>query len=122
MFGSVTGGGSSSTEGVRDRAGAGLRVCLQPRRLDRRGPDRDLHAAGHASAAATASSASSAPPPPNTLYEQFDGAGGTANKAQNYETGYDPYDSEAADDFEVPAGTTWTVNGIDIQGIAAAMD
>jgi len=35
---------------------------------------------------------------------------------QNFGTGYDMYDSEAADDFVVPSGTVWMINAVNIVG------
>ncbi len=88
-------------------------------------------AAGIAAAAFTVCSASAAPivsnhvgaaatpafPAPNgtsvVLYDQTDSAGTNGFPAQNFETAYDAYDSEGADDFVVPAGG-WTVDTVNL--------
>ena len=53
------------------------------------------------------------------LYDQLNGQT-TTNPAdissQDFETTLDAADSEAADDFVVPAGLTWSVDGIDVDG------
>ena len=53
------------------------------------------------------------------LYDQF-GSPTTANPAditsQDFEAGLDAADSEAADDFVVPPGATWTIDAIDLDG------
>jgi hypothetical protein len=36
--------------------------------------------------------------------------------SQDFETALDSADSEAADDFAVPAGMTWSIDGIDVDG------
>ena len=50
------------------------------------------------------------------LHDQFDNSATTITNSQNYESDFDSYDSEAADDFQVPAGTTWTVETIEVSG------
>jgi len=55
------------------------------------------------------------------LYEQLanlSAEGGVSS--QDFETGYDNYDAEGADDFVVPAGETWTINEIAILGSFSA--
>ena len=53
------------------------------------------------------------------LYDQLNGQA-TTNPAdissQDFETSLDAADSEAADDFVVPAGLTWSIDGIDVDG------
>jgi hypothetical protein len=53
------------------------------------------------------------------LYDQFNSQA-TANPvdiaSQDFEAALDGADSEAADDFVVPAGMTWSVDGIDVDG------
>ena len=53
------------------------------------------------------------------LYDQLNGQT-TTNPAdissQDFETSLDAADSEAADDFVVPAGLTWSIDGIDVDG------
>ena len=57
-------------------------------------------------------------PPPETLYDQYDHAGGEAEEiiSQDFLPESNRYDSEAADDFVVPEGTTWTVRQVDADG------
>ena len=47
------------------------------------------------------------------LYDQTDAAAGNGVPAQNFEVAYDAYDSDAADDFVVPAGG-WTVSSFNL--------
>ena len=53
------------------------------------------------------------------LYDQLNGQT-TANPvdiaSQDFEAGLDGADSEAADDFVVPEGMTWSIDGIDVDG------
>jgi len=53
------------------------------------------------------------------LYDELNGQA-TTNPAdissQDFETSLDAADSEAADDFVVPAGLTWSIDGIDVDG------
>jgi hypothetical protein len=41
---------------------------------------------------------------------------GTGINSQNYETFYDVYDDEAADDFTVPEGVRWKITEVDMAG------
>ena len=52
----------------------------------------------------------------DVLYEQMSGAGTNSLTSQNFETSFDTYDNQGADDFVVPAGQTWTVESIDVLG------
>ncbi|MCD6176575.1 MAG: hypothetical protein J7K29_01920, partial [Candidatus Cloacimonetes bacterium] len=55
------------------------------------------------------------------LYSQMDfvsSEGGVTS--QDFETAYDQYDAEGADDFVVPAGETWTINEVAILGSFSA--
>ena len=56
------------------------------------------------------------PPPADTLYDQYDHPGIRDTNSQDYEASYDEWDDEAADDFVVPAGSAWSINGLDVQG------
>ena len=59
-----------------------------------------------------------APVAPNVvLYDQYDNAGGTSLVAQDFESSFDAYDAEGADDFVVPSGETWNVDEVDILGV-----
>jgi len=51
------------------------------------------------------------------LYDQYNNAGATVVRSQNFEPAFDASDDEAADDFVVPAGlTAWIIDGVDVQG------
>lgn len=52
------------------------------------------------------------------LYDQITGVTPSGNGApsQNFEAAFDAYDSQGADDFVVPAGETWNINGVNIVG------
>src|SRR5262245_40501173 len=50
------------------------------------------------------------------LYNQYDNSGGVIVNSQNFEAAYDAYDDFAADDFVVPANTSWKSTGIGVQG------
>jgi subtilisin family serine protease len=56
------------------------------------------------------------PPPSGILYDQYNYAGTSAVSSQNFEPSLDLYDDEAADDFIVPFGQTWTVTRVDVDG------
>jgi hypothetical protein len=51
------------------------------------------------------------------LYDQSEADNPQAIRAENFETELDSYDSEAADDFRVPAGQTWKVTEVYVAGI-----
>ncbi len=88
-------------------------------------------AVGIAAAAFTVCSATAAPivsshvgaavapafPAPNgssvVLYDQTDSPGTNGFPAQNFESGFEAYDNEGADDFVVPAGG-WTIDTVNI--------
>ena len=58
-----------------------------------------------------------APAFPNVvLYDQYDNSGANATGSQDFEPNYDAYDDFAADDFVVPAGETWNIDEVDVQG------
>lgn len=48
------------------------------------------------------------------LYSQMDNLSSSNKAAQNFETANDAYDCEAADDFVVPEGKTWSIDAVDI--------
>ena len=51
------------------------------------------------------------------LYDQYDNASLNGTSSQNFEAANDAFDNELADDFVVPAGPGWGVNGIDVDGV-----
>jgi hypothetical protein len=54
--------------------------------------------------------------PDTVLYSQYNQLNETVISSQDFEPAYDSYDDQAADDFIVPAGQTWLVNGVDVAG------
>ncbi|HEV3473741.1 MAG TPA: Ig-like domain-containing protein, partial [Actinomycetota bacterium] len=50
------------------------------------------------------------------LHDQYNNSAQTTTNSQNYDTVSDTYDNEAADDFEVPAGATWTIATVEVAG------
>ena len=52
-----------------------------------------------------------------TLYDQNSNDAGAGVVSQNFETEFDAYDSQAADDFVVPAGQVWVVSEVDVTGV-----
>lgn len=50
------------------------------------------------------------------LYSQLDNASGNGAPAQDFEAAFDTYDNEAADDFVVPTGQTWSISGVNVVG------
>jgi len=53
------------------------------------------------------------------LYDQYDNATVTAPvdiTSQDFEPASDPFDTQAADDFVVPAGDTWDISEVDVMG------
>ncbi|MDA3927525.1 MAG: hypothetical protein PF541_01105 [Prolixibacteraceae bacterium] len=48
------------------------------------------------------------------LYSQFDNPAGNGAPAQNFETAFDVYDCDAADDIVVPAGKIWSIDEVEI--------
>ena len=53
----------------------------------------------------------------NVLYDQTDGAATTGTRSQNFEAASSSFDLQAADDFVVPAGHTWTIQQVNVQGL-----
>ncbi len=60
-------------------------------------------------------------PPPVTagtvvLYDQYNSPAGFDVVSQDVETVLDAFDAFDADDFTVPAGETWSIDGVDVDG------
>src|SRR5690349_2931544 len=55
--------------------------------------------------------------PTSILYDQYNNPSTSGTSAQNFEAANDPFDDETADDFVVPAGQTWGLNGLDVAGL-----
>jgi len=69
-----------------------------------------------ASLAALPASAAALDPDLRILWDQRDGDSGITVVAQNFETQFDAYDCQAADDFVVPEGETWVLKTIEAIG------
>src|SRR5262245_59485703 len=54
------------------------------------------------------------------LYNQYDNSGTVSLASQNFEAVYDAYDNQLADDFNVPANTSWKISGVGVQGFVTA--
>src|SRR5437764_1625977 len=55
------------------------------------------------------------PPGTVTLYDQNDNDNGVGIVSDDFDSGsFDSYDSQIADDFKVPKGTTWKVKEVDV--------
>ncbi len=50
------------------------------------------------------------------LYDQTDNAGGNGAPDQDFEAGFDTYDSRGADDFEVPSNYFWDISQVQTVG------
>jgi hypothetical protein len=55
--------------------------------------------------------------PAAILYNQLDNPGANAINSQNFEAAYDAYDDFGADDFVIPANTSWTIKGVGVNGL-----
>ncbi|HEX3945837.1 MAG TPA: hypothetical protein VHW69_17310 [Rhizomicrobium sp.] len=55
-------------------------------------------------------------PGSTTLYDQNGNDSGSGFTSQNFETLFDQYDSQGADDFTVPDGHNWQIKEIDVTG------
>lgn len=51
------------------------------------------------------------------LYNQMDNPGPSGIGSQNFEAVYDAYDDFGADDFVIPANTSWKIVGVGVDGI-----
>ncbi|MFZ1218067.1 MAG: hypothetical protein WAO00_02185, partial [Chthoniobacterales bacterium] len=57
-----------------------------------------------------------APSTTTILWYQLGSGSSFGSNSQNYEPANDPFDDELADDFVVPAGETWTIQQISLEG------
>ena len=55
-------------------------------------------------------------PGSTTLVDENGNASGSGNSSQNFESSFDQYDNQGADDFIVPSGHNWTVKEVDVTG------
>ena len=55
--------------------------------------------------------------PAVVLYDQYDNDSGAGTSSQNFESSFDGFDDELADDFVVPGGANWSVDGVDVAGV-----
>src|ERR1051325_2330025 len=69
------------------------------------------------SAKGTTARVISAVPGSVTLYDQTSAFVSNAISSQNFESAFDAYDDQAADDFAVPAGHTWKIKEVDVLGV-----
>jgi hypothetical protein len=51
------------------------------------------------------------------LYDQSNNDSGISTVSQNFESTFAAYDAQAADDFTVPANTTWLIREVDVMGV-----
>ena len=51
------------------------------------------------------------------LYDQYNQVASNGTSSQNFEAANDAFDNELADDFVVPAGQTWNVDLVEVDGI-----
>lgn len=51
------------------------------------------------------------------LYQNATDDTGVGIVSQNFESAFDIYDSQAADDFKVPKGHTWKIKEVDVNGV-----
>ncbi len=72
---------------------------------------------GPVAAAAAAGSLSRYSGPNVVLYDQTDNPGVNSISSQDFEASFDAYDNQAADDFVVPAGETWTIDMVEVAGV-----
>ncbi len=56
-------------------------------------------------------------PGSTTLYDQNGNDNGVGLVSQNFESTFDAYDAQAADDFQVPSGHKWKVKEVDVTGV-----
>src|SRR5205823_5657085 len=56
--------------------------------------------------------------PQVVLYDQINNPAPTPGgvTSQDFETAFDPFDAQAADDFVVPGGQTWNITEVDVSG------
>lgn len=54
--------------------------------------------------------------PAAVLYDQMDSPSTSVITSQNFEADLDAFDSQAADDFVVPAGLAWTISTVEVSG------
>src|SRR6187200_3087026 len=55
--------------------------------------------------------------PSTVLYSQLDNPGANSSSSQDFESDFDAYDDELADDFVVPSGDQWSVGTVDAIGV-----
>ncbi|MEW5986508.1 MAG: hypothetical protein AB1791_07745 [Chloroflexota bacterium] len=55
--------------------------------------------------------------PSDVLYDQTDNPGSNSITSQEFEASFSTFDNQAADDFVVPAGQTWTIDTVYVAGV-----
>ena len=53
----------------------------------------------------------------DVLYDQNSDLQGYSDISQNFESSFDAYDSQGADDFVVPDGAKWVIKEVDVSGL-----
>lgn len=72
---------------------------------------------GHGNDAPYGTSITGSPASPRAvLYNQMDGDSGSGSSSQDFEAANDSFDSQLADDFVVPDGEIWSIDGVDVIG------
>jgi hypothetical protein len=56
-------------------------------------------------------------PGSTTLYDQNGNDNGVGLVSQNFESAFDAYDAQSADDFKVPSGHKWSIKEVDVTGV-----
>jgi hypothetical protein len=56
-------------------------------------------------------------PSGGVLYDQYDHVCAVGTGSQNFEASLNANDDESADDFVVPSGQRWTVDGVEVDGL-----
>ncbi len=52
----------------------------------------------------------------NVLYDQYNFPQSTGTSSQDFESGFNSFDDQTADDFVVPPGDTWTLTQVEVDG------
>jgi hypothetical protein len=74
-------------------------------------------AASHATTKATPFAHSPTNRGLSVLYDQSGDDSGIGVVSQDFETDFDAYDAQGADDFTIPGGTIWTIREVDVTGV-----
>ena len=137
VYGTLAGGGTGATAGVQQGMGTQftqfacntalanntqvnytLGTCGTPTATATNTPTNTPMNTPTATATTTGTPTATCTPlgTPLTLYDQTDNAAMTATSSQNFETAFDNFDDQTADDFVVPAGQIWNVEQVNVGG------